>query len=158
MPLSRAVLNAAREPRRYTDAIGFDVTARGDFTLAVPVAQPLSQFSIFQIPAGLTYAEVHWLTVVGDPDATFLNNVTWIVTVTRAGPQEHLMQSIQEGVGRVIDMAGMRWGVMGSLQEPFPVAIRLAQAEVLGVAIVSHTALSDSPLTIYARASGVVFR
>lgn len=141
-----------------TESLGFDVTARADFTLVVPILATPPRFTIYQVPPGLAYADVHWLTVVGDPDSLFINNVTWILTVTRAGPQEVFMQSIREGSALVIDMSGFRWGIMGSLTEPFPVAIRVNQGEMLGVSILSHTALNFTPLTIYARAAGKVFQ
>lgn len=138
--------------------LGFDVTAIGRFTLAIPNPAVPPRMTILNVPQGVTRAQLRGLAVNGEPLGNFYNGVSWALTLSTAQPREFITGSKFSGAATTIFDSGMRWGVMGSLDRPEPIDLDLTQGQVLGLVILASTPLNNSPLTIYTRAKGVVYR
>jgi len=151
---------------------GFDFIRAQPFDVDNLVKVP-SAFTVFQVPANMSGAEISRLCVTGEPRGLWFATVSWRPTVSGGGAQEILVSSnwpdrtnagvaipVPPGTANRSD-AGLRYISYGSLMDPLPVSIRMAPSQKFGITILvagNEFLIGTVPFMVYVRASGVFFR
>jgi hypothetical protein len=152
---------AAGDPpgRSGVRVLAFDAAAWGTFDAINPQPAVPQRMDIYTAPPRVTRVIVDSLAVVGDPLGLWYNLTSWNVEINRGGStQEYQLSSMVNGSPGVGDV-GMRWGVMGGLEDGIPVCIELAQDETIGLLFASADLgiVDSTPITVIARVRGRIF-
>jgi len=141
-----------------TKMLGFDTVAWFGFQARNPAVQIPPAMTIYRVPANVNRAEVRGLAVEAAPIGPWLNNVSWGVRVSGAGPQEGFFSSSVSGAVATVANNGLRWCPMGSLARLMPVRYLVMQEQPLELFITRYRQGADlQRFTVLARAAGVAY-
>jgi len=149
--------SGAALPGKAPTWLSFDYQATHTFATIVPAGTINPSMVVFTMPPQVTYGLVERLAVMGSPYGQWAARVSWGVQLGKGSPQEYLAGSSISGAVPGQADSGSRWGNLGALDNPVPVAIKLSPTQSFGLEF-RFADLNAGLFTVYVRAMGRIFR